>query len=96
MRSIRLHLYRKRGPLYYCDIINDGMRWYLEDRLANQDKRWRKTDSLAESLGDMVVCFTVIGEPDVLSEIESAVQERHGGKVVTSCLKISIHAGGTG
>jgi|LSQX01.3.fsa_nt_gb hydroxymethylpyrimidine pyrophosphatase-like HAD family hydrolase len=60
------------------------MRWYLEDRLANQDKRWRKTDSLAESLGDMVVCFTVIGEPDVLSEIESAVQERHGGKVVTS------------
>ncbi|MGI6083033.1 MAG: HAD hydrolase family protein [Limnochordia bacterium] len=74
----------KEDRVYYCDIINGGMRWYLEDRLANQDKRWRKTDSLANSLRDQVVCFTVIGEPGVLSELESAVQERHGGKVVTS------------
>lgn len=67
--------------VYYNDIINEGMRWYLDDRLAKQDKRWRHTDNLRHSFGDQVVCLIIIGAADVLLELEAAVQERHGSLV---------------
>ncbi len=69
--------------VYYRDIINDGMRWYLNDRLARKDKRWRSTEDLTRSFRDRVVCLTIVGGADVLSELEVAVQERHGGMVET-------------
>ncbi|MBI1924214.1 HAD family phosphatase [Candidatus Poribacteria bacterium] len=73
--------------VYYCDIINDGMRWYLSDRLAKKDKRWRRTDDLTHSFRDQVVCLTIIDSADVLSELEVAIQERHGGLVETHLIE---------
>ena len=70
--------------VYYRDIVNDGMRWYLNDRLANKDKRWRKTDDLTQSFRDQVVCLTIIGGVDALSKLEAAIVERHGGLVETN------------
>lgn len=69
--------------VYYRDIINEGMRWYLNDRLAKKDKRWRSTEDLTHAFRDRVVCLTIIGGADVLSELEVAVQERHNGLVET-------------
>lgn len=66
---------------YYCDIINDGMRWYLKDRLAANDRRMRSVDNLACSFRDRVVCLTVIAQAGVLEDLEAAVRERHGGAV---------------
>jgi Cof subfamily protein (haloacid dehalogenase superfamily) len=72
---------------YYRDIINDGMLWYLNDRLANKDKRWRAIEDLTHSFRDQVVCLTVIGRADVLSEVEIAVRERHGKAVETHLIE---------
>ncbi len=68
---------------YYCDIVNDGMRWYLNDRLAVNDRRMRSVDDLVCSFRDRVVCLTVIAQADVLGELEVAIQERHGAAVET-------------
>ena len=70
--------------VYYRDIINDGMRWYLNDRLAHNEKRWRKKDDLTQSFLDQVVCLTIIGGVEALSELEAAIVERHGGLVETN------------
>lgn len=69
--------------VYYNEISNAGMHWYLNDRLAKNDTRWRITDDLHRSFRDRVVCLTVIGAANVLSEVENSVRERHGGAVVT-------------
>jgi Cof subfamily protein (haloacid dehalogenase superfamily) len=68
--------------VYYRDISNDGMRWYLNDRLRNKDKRWRTIDDLTQSFRDQVVCLTVIGDTELLVKLEDAVKERHGAEVV--------------
>lgn len=67
----------------YNEIINQGMAWYLNDRLSVGDRRWRRTSDLTESFGDDVVCFTVIGRPAPLSELRAAVEEASGGKIKT-------------
>ena len=79
--------------VYYRDIVNDGMRWYLNDRLANKDRRWRKTDDLTQSFRDQVVCLTIIGGVDALSKLEAAIVERHGGLVETNLTEKPVFAG---
>ena len=69
--------------LYYRDVVNDGMRWYLEDRRRNDDPRLRAAADLARALRDQVVCLTVIGKPGPLSELQGAIEERHAGRVQT-------------
>ncbi len=68
---------------YYKDIINDGMEWYLNDRLSNKDKRWRAAEDLTHAFNDRVVCLTVVGCPDVLLELEAAIREQHAERVET-------------
>ncbi len=68
---------------YYKDILNEGMRWYLDDRLANNDKRFRTIEHLPDSFGDQIVCLTVIGPADVLLELEHAINEMYGKHVDT-------------
>lgn len=69
--------------LYYNGIINAGMRWYLDDRLARNDRRLRRTADLGKAIRERVVCLTIIGNSEVLSELETAVKERHGSSVET-------------
>lgn len=73
----------KEDCTYYRDIINDGMHWYLKDRLANKDKRWRSVDDLTHSFCDQVVCLTIVGSAAVLSDLEIAVREKYGKIVET-------------
>lgn len=60
--------------LYYHDIINEGMQWYLTDRIANRDERLHSTTNLADSLRDHVVCLTVIDRPDKTEKVRAAVE----------------------
>jgi Cof subfamily protein (haloacid dehalogenase superfamily) len=69
--------------VYYRDIVNDGMRWYLEDRLRQRDPRWRAIDDLTHSLREHVMCLSMISHAEVLAELEAAIQERHAGRVET-------------
>ncbi|MDZ8078126.1 MAG: HAD family hydrolase [Nostoc sp. DcaGUA01] len=72
---------------YYQDVINDGMRWYLNDRLKNKDRRWRAIEDLTHSFSDQVVCLTVIGHAQQLLELESAIIEIHGTSVETHLIE---------
>ena len=73
--------------LYYGNITNAGMRWYVRDRQARRDERLRAIEDLRLSFQDEVVCLTVIGAPDVLFELEHAVRERHLDSVETHCIE---------
>lgn len=72
---------------YYKDVINDGMRWYLSDRLTSKDRRWRTITDLRHSFGDQVVCLTVISYARQLLELQSAIIERHGTNVETHLME---------
>ncbi|MEH1937582.1 MAG: HAD-IIB family hydrolase [Nostoc sp.] len=58
---------------YYKDIINDGMRWYLNDRLTSKDRRLRSIEDLTLSFSDQIVCLTVIGHAQELLELQGAI-----------------------
>lgn len=69
--------------LHHGGATNDGIRWFLEDRIANGDERLRRVESLADALAHQVICMTVIGLAAPLSELEIAVRERYGPHVET-------------
>ncbi len=72
---------------YYKDVINDGMRWYLNDRLTSKDRRWRTISDLMHSFHDQVVCLTVIGHAQQLLELQGAIIERHGTSIETHLIE---------
>lgn len=72
---------------YYKDVINDGMLWYLNDRLTSKDRRWRAISDLTHSFRDQVVCLTVIGHAQQLLELQGAIIQRHGTTVETHLIE---------
>ena len=71
--------------LYYCDITNDGMAWYLRNRQLHQDPRLRYVADLQSGLDDQVVCLTVIGPGPELEKLDEAINQRHAKRVQTHC-----------
>jgi len=69
--------------LYYKDIINAGMHWYVENRRSSQDRRLRTIANLTDSFQEQVVCVTIIHQATLLSELELAIQETYGDRVET-------------
>lgn len=69
--------------VYYREIVNGGMDWYLNDRIANRDRRFRCIEDLTHSFQEQVVCLTVIGAREDLSELDIAIQEQHEDMVET-------------
>lgn len=70
--------------VHYGQMLNEGMHWYLKDRLDHRDSRWRgATDDLAASLREQIVCFTTIAKEDVLADLQAAILEEHTGRVET-------------
>ena len=71
--------------LYYRDIINDGMAWYLRNRQLYQDPRLRYLADLQSGLDDQVVCLTVIGLGPELEKLDEAINQRHAERIQTHC-----------
>ena len=69
--------------VHYDTVINDGMHWYLNDRLRHRDRRWRNPSDLTASLREQVVCFTIVAKKEVLAELQAAVLEIYAGFVET-------------
>ncbi len=66
--------------LYYEQIINGGMDWYINDRKKTRDKRLRKS-VLQEVLIDNIVCFTIIDQKDNLVELSNFLEEKYKDKI---------------
>ncbi|MCK4679877.1 HAD hydrolase family protein [bacterium] len=71
----------ERDRLHYSEVGNPGMKWYLDDRLSNNDSRLSKTADLASRLSEQVVCLTVIDRPDVVEKLRAAMVERFDGRL---------------
>lgn len=67
--------------VYFNQVINAGMQWYLQERQERSDPRWRKTDNLAAALREDVVAMTMIHRKEVLDDLESAIRESYGNDV---------------
>jgi len=67
--------------LYYSEIGNPGMKWYLDDRLSNSDRRLSRTADLSSSLSEQVACLTVIDRPDVVEELRVALVGQFDGRL---------------
>ncbi len=67
--------------LHYSEIGNPGMKWYLDDRLSNNDSRLSKTADLSSRFSEQVVCLTVIDRPDVVEELRAGMVERFDGRL---------------
>jgi len=65
--------------LYYAEIRNPGMKWYLDDRISNQDPRVRRTENLSSRLAEEVVSLTVIDRPEPLGELHLALANEFEG-----------------
>ena len=66
----------ERDRLHYSEVENPGMKWYLDDRVSNNDRRLSKTADLSSRLSEQVVCLTVIDCPGVVEELRAALVER--------------------
>jgi len=64
--------------LYYSEVRNQGVRWYVEDRIENEDPRLTKVDDASAHLSEDVVSLTIIDRPAVLDGIQSALADRLG------------------
>lgn len=68
---------------YYSEVINAGMQWYLDDRMRVRDPRLRFIADLTHAFRDQIVCLTVIGQEEALSDLKRAIREGYGRSVET-------------
>ena len=64
--------------LYYTEICNPGMKWYLDDRILNRDPRVSRVEDLSSRLSEQVVSLTVIDRPEPLEELRLTLADEFG------------------
>jgi Cof subfamily protein (haloacid dehalogenase superfamily) len=67
----------KEDCLYFNDITNEGMLWYLNERTAAGDRRLRKTANIEEKLDERIICLNVINRKENLEDLFSDVLDRY-------------------
>ena len=71
----------RRDHLYYAEVTNDGMAWYVKDRIAARDTRLRRVDDLTGCFAEAVVALTLVERPEALEDTRRAIAERFPGAV---------------
>lgn len=69
--------------MYHHEPNNEGMHWYLRDRIRMKDSRLRSLESARDSLREQVICLTSIGEQAPLTALAARVEEQFGEHVET-------------
>ena len=64
--------------LYYSESSNAGEHWYVKNRIEHGDSRLCLTNNLINSFKEQIVCLTVIGGNEALSELELELRESYG------------------
>jgi 5-amino-6-(5-phospho-D-ribitylamino)uracil phosphatase len=68
----------REDRLCYSELQNEGMHWYHNDRIRNQDKRLQQTSNPEVALQEFVVCFTIIEKKENLFGLKKILSERFG------------------
>jgi Cof subfamily protein (haloacid dehalogenase superfamily) len=71
----------KEDCLYFNDISNEGMLWYLNERTAAGDRRLRRTDNVREKLDERIICLNVINRKEHLEDLFADIINRYTAHV---------------
>lgn len=71
----------KEDRLYFNEIANEGMLWYLDERTAAGDKRLRRTANVEGKLDERIICLNVINRKEHLEGLFAEVIERYAEHV---------------
>jgi len=71
----------KEDRLYFNEIANEGMLWYLDERTAAGDKRLRRTANVEGKLDERIICLNVINRKEHLEGLFADVIERYAEHV---------------
>ena len=61
--------------LYYKEIINDGMNWYVNDKTLSGDNRLTRVKRFPGADEEQIVCINTIGRIDELEDIKAELGE---------------------
>ncbi len=71
----------RQDRLYYTNVRNAGMGWYVENRRAAGDSRLARVPDLTPHLQEQVVCLTLTAERDRLTPLGDWVRSGYGARV---------------
>jgi 5-amino-6-(5-phospho-D-ribitylamino)uracil phosphatase len=64
--------------LYCLEPENDGMQWYVNDRVKNRDPRLVMVSNLDDGARDQVVCITVVDRLRKVEALRESLEEELG------------------
>ncbi len=64
--------------LYYEDINNDGMRWFLGDKTEGHSEHAQEIKSLKDILHEQIVCFMAISNEEAMTALSREIDEEFG------------------
>ena len=79
--------------LFYDTVLNEGMRWYVQDKVRTADRRLRQISALTDALRHRVVCLTVMDRREPLEAILAEVLERGAGRIEPHLFENPYQAG---
>lgn len=68
---------RNKDHLYYHESLNEGMEWYLKNRIESNDPRLKKISTLEKIHNEKVVCFTVIDKRKNLENLVNEIEKKY-------------------
>ena len=72
---------------YYRDITNEGMAWYVRNRMLNQDPRMHYLHDLERGLEEQVVSLRVIGTGREMENLSYEMSQPFAGRIQTQCFE---------
>jgi 5-amino-6-(5-phospho-D-ribitylamino)uracil phosphatase len=67
--------------VFYNEVTNAGMEWFVQERFLREDPRFSKTSNLREGLSHQVMCMTIVNRKEVLDDLEQDIGERFGDEI---------------
>ncbi len=64
--------------LYYEEVNNDGMRWFLGDKTEGHSEHAQEIKSLKDILHEQIVCFMAISNEEAMTKLSCAIENEFG------------------
>ena len=79
--------------LYFGEVTNPGLQWYLEDRTSHEDRRLKRVSDASSGLADQVVCMTVIGEGAQQNRLRQHLEGSWSSELQIDCFENRYNPG---
>jgi len=79
--------------LYYKDIFNEGMDWYLKELITKEDKRLRKIAAYENTFDQAIFCFTVMERQSTIDQLYQQMKIQFGDQISIHYYENQYHKG---